>query len=387
MNPFNQIISNFPHKKILVVGDILLDQYIRGSVSRISPEAPVPLVLQEGPSLYTPGGAANVANNLRSLGVRVTLVGRIGPDGEGKIFLRELKKQRIPPDGIFIDKKIPTILKTRIIAHNQQVLRLDRETIDVPGDGSLMGKVKNFIRTNIGSLDAVIISDYGKGMISPALVREVCSLAINQKKIIAVDPKVEHFAYYQGVTAITPNRKETENAIHNIKITHRDGKKLAVHVDSLKSDADIDSAGQALLNFLNLECLLITLGEQGMRLFEKGRKPVYIPTRAREVFDVTGAGDTVISIFTLALTAGATKRQAAELANYAAGIVVGKMGAVAVSPVELSQAIRSFDLRSLALSPKGTGLAHQSSGKLRRSFLSVGVPIETSGPGWAGSNP
>ncbi len=339
MNSYASVISNFANRKILVVGDVLLDQYIRGTVSRISPEAPVPIVLQEGAPFYTPGGAANVANNLRSLGASVLLVGRIGADQEGKVLLKELRSRKIPTHGIFVDQEIPTILKTRIVAHHQQVLRVDRENTHVPTAGSLMKRAGNFIHKNIDSMDGVIISDYGKGMISSPLLREICSLAIKKKKIITVDPKVEHFAYYKGVTAITPNRKETENAIHNIKITHPDGKRLAVRVDSLRNDSEIDLAGQALLKFLNLECLLITLGEQGMRLFEKGKKPFHIPTRAREVFDVTGAGDTVISVFTLALTASALVHHAAELANYAAGIVVGKMGAVAVTPQELSKAI------------------------------------------------
>ena len=172
------------------------------------------------------------------------------------------------------------------------------------------------------------------------LLSNICSLAIEKKKILTVDPKVEHFGYYSGVTAITPNKKETENAIRNIKITQDSGRKLSIKIDTLYSDTDVDLAGAALLKFLNLECLLITLGEQGMRLFERGKKPVYINTSAREVFDVTGAGDTVIAVFTLALTANASKLQASELANYAAGIVVGKMGAVPVTREELLEAVQ-----------------------------------------------
>ena len=338
-NPFHSIISNFSGKKILVVGDIVLDQYLKGSVSRISPEAPVPIVLQEGEPTFTPGGAANVANNLQSLGARVTLVGKIGHDMEGKLLLSDLKKRNILTSGIFVDERIPTAVKTRIMARHQQILRLDREKAQDFGEDALNQKMVKFIGDHIDSFDAIIISDYGKGVINSSLLSNVCSFAINKKKIITVDPKVEHFSYYNGVTAITPNRLETENAIRNIKITQNTGKKLAVHLDSLRSDADIDLAGQALTKFLNLECLLITLGEQGMRLFERGKKPLHINTRAQEVFDVTGAGDTVISVFTLSLTTGATKCQAAELANYAAGIVVGKMGAVAVTQQELFAAV------------------------------------------------
>lgn len=341
MTQYQHLISKFNGKKILVLGDVILDQYIRGSVSRISPEAPVPIVLQQDASMYTPGGAANVANNLRTLGAHVVLVGKIGSDNEGRILLKELKKRKISTNGIFIHRSEPTILKTRVIAEHQQVVRIDREQNADFSDGPLYQRLQRFILKSVGSVDAVILSDYGKGMISAPLVSQVCSLAIQKKKIITVDPKVEHFSYYNGVTAITPNKKETENAIGNLKIRQNVGRRLAINTELLNADADIDLAGQQLLKFLNLESLLITLGNQGMRLFEQGKKPVHINTRAREVFDVTGAGDTVISVFTLALTAGATKHEAADIANYAAGIVVGKLGAVPVTKKELLAAIKS----------------------------------------------
>lgn len=341
MSPYQHIIAKFKGQRILVIGDIILDHYIKGTVSRISPEAPVPIVLQEGNAQYTPGGAANVANNLSSLGAQVTLVGKIGADVEGKILLKELKKRRINTHGIFTDKEIPTILKTRILAAHQQVLRIDREKNNGHLKTNLDERIRNFVVKAIGACDAVIISDYGKGMITISLLADTCACALERKKIIAVDPKVENFSLYQGVTTITPNKKEAENAIRDIKIRQNSGRRLAIHSDKLETDADIDLAGGQLLKFLNLESLLITLGNQGMRLFEKGKKPIHINTRAREVFDVTGAGDTVISVFTLALTAGATKHEAADIANYAAGIVVGKLGAVSVSKQELLQAIKS----------------------------------------------
>jgi len=340
MSQYKNIINKFKTNHILVIGDIILDQYIRGSVSRISPEAPVPVVLQNGHPTYLPGGSANVARNLRSLDAKVTLVGRIGQDEEGKILKKELKKARIHTQGIFLDKDVPTALKTRIIASHQQIVRLDREKTDSLKDGLLSKKIQNFIRSQINSVEAIIISDYGKGLITEELIAFICSLAQHKKKILTVDPKVEHFSYYQHVTTITPNRSEAENAIRNIKITHKAGRRLAIHSDKLKTDADIDLAGNQLVKFLDSESLLITLGEQGMRLFEKGKKPVHIDTRARDVFDVTGAGDTVISVFTLSLTAGATKHQAADLSNYAAGIVVGKMGAVTVTRKELLEATK-----------------------------------------------
>ncbi len=339
MSVYKSIINKFRKKNILVVGDLILDQHIRGHVSRISPEAPVPIVLQEGAAAYAPGGAANVANNLRTLGAQVALVGRIGTDPEGEIFLNELRKRKISSRAVVIDEKMPTILKTRVAAHHQQVLRLDREKID-QCSSTLTSKILNFIHNNINIFDAVIISDYGKGMITASLLQDVCDLAKRKKKIITVDPKDDHFGYYREVTAITPNKKETENAIRNLLITQPDWRELSFNTDRLLTNEDVMKAGEQLLKFLRLESLLITLGEQGMLLFEYGKKPVHIHTKAKEVFDVTGAGDTVISVFTLSLAAGASKLQSADLANYAAGVVVGKMGTATVTRDELLAAIR-----------------------------------------------
>jgi D-beta-D-heptose 7-phosphate kinase/D-beta-D-heptose 1-phosphate adenosyltransferase len=339
MSKYKNIIDRFKNKKILVIGDLILDQHVSGSVSRISPEAPVPVVLQQGDPTFSPGGAANVANNLRSLGVDVVLVGRIGDDEEGRQFVKELKKKKISASGILKDKTIPTIVKTRIIAQHQQVLRLDREKL-IPCDDALLNKIEALVRKNIDDLHAIIISDYGKGLITPKLVTAICTLAQTYKKIITVDPKDDHFNYYRQVTSITPNKKEAENAIRNIKITHNQGRRLALNSDRLNSIEDVKEAGNEILDYLKLESLLITLGEQGMCLFEKGKKPVQIHTRAKEVFDVTGAGDTVISVFTLALTSGASKLESADLANFAAGVVVGKRGAVAITKEELLNATK-----------------------------------------------
>ena len=333
------IISRFSKKNILVIGDIILDQYIQGSVSRISPEAPVPVVLEEK-SFYTLGGAANVAHNLRGLTAKVSLVGRIGHDPQGQIIKRQLKNKRINTQGLFVDRTLPTVCKTRVIAQHQQVVRIDREKIQTTADKSIFPKIMNFVKRTIETYDAVIISDYGKGLITSELVNFVRDLALAKKKMITVDPKVEHFSYYRNVTAITPNLRETENAIHNIKITSPTAEKLGIRVERLQNNSHIILAGKELLKYLNLESLLITLGERGMRLFERGKKPIFITTKAKEVFDVSGAGDTVISTFTLSLTAGATKKEAADLANLAAGIVVGKMGAVAVTKQELLAAIK-----------------------------------------------
>ena len=339
MIALNEYISKFSDKNILVIGDVILDRYIQGSVSRISPEAPVAIVLEEA-SFYTPGGAANVAHNLKSLGANVYQVGRVGNDFEGKNLKRELKKKGIQTTGIFLDKNIPTITKTRVIAQHQQIVRIDKERSNAQPDESLKKKIHNFIEEHIEICDAIIISDYGKGLITPDLVHDIQQINRTRNKIITVDPKVEHFGYYEEVTAITPNKKEAENAIRNIKIYEQKGNQLKVNKDRLDTANDIDRAGEELLKYLKLESLLITLGEEGMRLFEKGKKPYSIQTCAREVYDVSGAGDTVISVFTLALTAGADKRQAAELANRAAGVVVGKMGAVAISRDELLESLK-----------------------------------------------
>ncbi len=338
MNKYKNIISKFNKKKIMVIGDIMLDRHIQGNVTRISPEAPVPVVLEEK-SFYTPGGAANVSNNLRSLGAKVLQIGRTGNDFEGKILKRELKRKGIDLSGIFVDSKAPTITKTRVIALHQQVVRIDREKTNVKIDKKIFDKICELISSEINSYDGIIISDYGKGIVTPELLSFVCSLSLKKKKVITVDPKVEHFAYYRNVTGITPNLKEAENAIRNIKITEKSAQKLAIHSDKLDSDEMINLAGEELLKYLNLESLLITLGERGMRLFEKGKKVVSIATKAREVFDVTGAGDAVISLFTLSLACGASKRLSAELSNIAAGIVVGKLGSVAVTKEELIEGI------------------------------------------------
>jgi len=340
MSDHKTTIARFKNKSIFVIGDLILDQHIKGNVHRISPEAPVPIVLQEGPPTYAPGGAANVANNLKTLGANVALVGYIGDDPEGEIFLKELQRRKITTRGIFIHNTAPTTIKTRIIAQHQQMLRLDREKVQTSQTQDLHKKIINFVRNHITLFDAIIVSDYGKGMITAPLLAEVCQLAQEKKKIITVDPKVEHFVYYRGVTAITPNQSETENAIRNLIITQRDRRQLALISDKLSSYEDIVAAGTQLLRFLNLESLLITLGDEGMCLFEKDKDPVHIHTKAREVFDVTGAGDTVIAVFTLGLAAGASKLKAADLANYAAGVVVGKMGTATVTREELLEVIK-----------------------------------------------
>ncbi len=337
MSKYNNIIRRFKDKRLLVIGDLVLDQYIKGSVSRISPEAPVPIVLQEE-SFYTLGGAANVANNLSSLGADVTLVGKIGDDIEGGILKRELHKRRIHTHGLFVDSNIDTIFKTRIIAQHQQIVRLDREKPNRTGlDLVKEGKVLPFLRRHIKDFQAVIISDYGKGLIDTRLLAQVHEAALPCQLPVVVDPKLEDLREYGQVSCITPNKKEAEAALKTISQEAR--KAFGIRSTNLDSKEEIEANGTGLLNYLGIGSLLITLGEHGMYLFEHNKKPFPIPTMARQVFDVSGAGDTVISVFALCLAAGADKSQAAQIANYAAGIVIGKMGAVAVELDELKQTI------------------------------------------------
>lgn len=337
MKNLKNIIRKFKQAKILVVGDLILDEYIYGSVERISPEAPVPVLWADKRS-FVPGGTANVANNISSLGGNVVLLGVTGDDANSKILINELKKRKINLQGIFIEKNRHTTVKTRILAGHQQVVRVDWEHTHDLGQ-ELNAKILRFIKKNIRSFDAIIIEDYGKGVINVALLKELISLAKANKKIITVDPKEENFRYYHGVTSITPNRRELENAIRNLKIQDT-ANRFRINTDKLFTDKNMDLAAREILEYLNLDSILVTLGEQGMKLLEKGGRLTYIPTQAQEVFDVSGAGDTVISTFTLALCAGASKLEAAHIANFAAGIVVGKLGTAVTSTKELIERIK-----------------------------------------------
>ena len=337
MKNLKGIIKKFNQAKILVVGDLILDEYIHGTIERISPEAPVP-VLWANKRNFVPGGTANVANNISSLSGKVTLLGVTGDDANSKILFNELKKRKIDTRSIFIEKNRHTTVKTRILAGHQQVVRVDWEhTHDLTGELNL--KILKFIEKNIDSFDAIIIEDYGKGVINTALLGKLISLGRAHKKIITVDPKEENFQYYRAVTSITPNRKELENAVRNLKVQDTVNR-FKINTDKLFTDKSVDQAAREILEYLNLESILITLGEQGMKLLEKNGRLTHIPTQAQEVFDVSGAGDTVISAFTLALCAGSTKLEAAYIANFAAGIVVGKLGTAATDPKELLARIK-----------------------------------------------
>jgi D-beta-D-heptose 7-phosphate kinase/D-beta-D-heptose 1-phosphate adenosyltransferase len=317
-----KFISSFQEAKVLVVGDLILDEFIWGKVSRISPEAPVPVVWVDSEN-FMPGGASNVANNIRSLGGEVYLAGVIGEDSRGEALLSLLQKKGIRCEGVLIDKNRPTTQKTRVIAHHQQVVRIDREVFH-PVPDAVMNGIIQFISDRIREVDALIIEDYGKGVIGPRLVQEIVKIARRCQKIITVDPKEDHFSYYRGVTTITPNHHEAGGAAG---IT-------------IKDAATLEKAGWLLLNQLKCETVLITLGENGMALFERGKAMIKIPTVAQDVFDVSGAGDTVISAYTLARARKAVPLEAANISNCAAGIVVGKVGVAVTTQGELLQRIK-----------------------------------------------
>lgn len=323
------VVKRFANKRLMVVGDLLLDQFIWGEVSRISPEAPVPVVWVKNEG-FMPGGACNVANNLAKLGANVSLVGVVGRDDKAGILKDLLNERDISVGGVITDNQRPTILKTRVIAHHQQVVRIDRESLE-PLSGSMIEKMVEYVKAEINNVDGVIIEDYGKGVITPALLKIIVPLARKRGKIVAVDPKESHFKYYEGASVITPNNHEAS--------------KMAGF--TIKDEATLRKAGEKLLKELKLDVALITLGENGMAVFEKGKKLHHkIPTVAREVFDVSGAGDTVIAVYTLAMVSGASPIVAAHLANCAAGIVVGKVGVAVVSKEELLAGLKERVIHS-----------------------------------------
>lgn len=306
-----------------MIGDFILDQYIWGHVSRISPEAPVPVVKVDRES-YMPGGGLNVAHNIRTLGGRVFPCGVLGRDLVGRMLLKLIKSEGVDTGGVVYDSLRPTTQKTRIIAHSQQVVRFDKEVAkDLSAQDS--AKMLKFVRKMIKDVDGVVIEDYGKGVVTPHLIQSILRLAKACKKYVLVDPKERHFSYYKGVTVITPNRKEAYGGLG---------------LQDVADGVTVDQVGFRLIRNLNCQSVLITLGEEGMALYERGRKVTRIPTSAREVFDVSGAGDTTVAAFALSLASGATTREAAYLSNLAAGIVVGKLGTATVSPDELA---KSFD--------------------------------------------
>ena len=330
------LISKFKSARLMVIGDLMVDEYIWGSVSRISPEAPVPVVSVTSESLRL-GGAGNVVNNIHSLGGKVLIGGIVGNDEMGRKIVQDIHKMGIETKGIVVEPDWVTTVKTRIIAQNQQVVRYDREIVR-PIRPEALQKILSLLEDRINGLDAVLISDYGKGVVCPDLVERVRSLALGAGKIISVDPKVKNFPLFQKVTIITPNHHEAGQAVGRW----------------IQSEEDLMQVGRQLLDQLQSKAILITRGEKGMTLFQDTGEITNIPTMAQEVFDVTGAGDTVISVLTMALAVGANPKQAAVLSNYAAGIVVGEVGTATLKASELEDAMRN------GIRPKGQGNAPNS---------------------------
>ncbi len=315
------LFDRFEGKRIAVVGDLMLDRYYWGSVARISPEAPVPVVEVESESARL-GGAANVANNIASLGGIPLMIGVIGQDDAGRALRSIIKESGLPIDGVLVDASRPTTVKTRVIAHHQHVVRVDKEVKEDIGE-EIREKILDVLKHHIDGLDAVIIEDYNKGVVVKSLIRELVEFTRRKGKSVTVDPKFNNFFEYRQVTVFKPNRKETEEA-------------LGVRLHDQHS---VELAGRTLVERLQAESVLLTLGERGMSLFERHGGTTHVPTAARKVADVSGAGDTVISTLTMALAAGASIKEASTLANFAGGVVCGEVGIVPIERTALYQTV------------------------------------------------
>jgi rfaE bifunctional protein kinase chain/domain len=323
------LLPHFAGKRILVIGDLMLDEFIWGKVSRISPEAPVPVVEVLKEECF-PGGAANVARSLAEFTDGVRLMGVTGVCRHAERLRSLLTENRIDVAAVQRDPAYSTIVKTRVIARNQHVVRIDREVRTRLRDEHVEAALAQ-LEAMLPDLDAVIVEDYGKGLLTQHFAGSICSLVASAGKILAVDPNPNNPLRWDRTTMIKPNRLEAYASA---------GVPFEEHTSPPLEDAALRQVGAILMQKWGTENLLITLGEQGMLLFRPDAPPFHVPTRAREVFDVSGAGDTVIALFTLALSAGATPPEAAEIANHASGVVVGKLGTAAVSAGEL---LASFD--------------------------------------------
>ena len=324
LSRLEQILDRARSRRITVIGDLMLDEFVWGKVGRISPEAPVPVVEVTGESFY-PGGAANVARNLRELVDRVAIIGLFGKDHTGQQLRKLLAEQKIDVSHALEDESFRTILKTRIIARHQQVVRVDREQLTTLSNEQVQ-RVVAAVRQNLSDTDAIIFEDYGKGFLSTSMVSQVAAEARSAGKIIAADPNPRHLVDWRGATVVTPNRAE---AFLAAGIASRDANTAP------PDDVHLRRAGETLLQRWEAKYVLVTLGEHGMMLFQQNEQPHYIPTKARQVFDVSGAGDTAIALFTLGLVCGATPMEAAEIANHASAVVVSKLGTATVTRNEL----------------------------------------------------
>lgn len=316
------LLDRFPKRRILVVGDLMLDQFVRGKVGRISPEAPVPVVAVAEES-WMPGGAGNVCCNLAALGASVSLVSAIGTDPAGAQLLSELRARGMDTSPIVSDPGRVTTQKCRIVAEHQQVVRVDRESAQ-PVGAALQRQLLERLRRAAAQADALVVSDYGKGVVTRAMLRAALRVAHQLGIPVIVDPKVEHFKLYKGVDCITPNAAE---AWGGMRLSPKPGEEA------------VRALGRRIIKTLRLRSLLLTRSEKGMTLFEASGAVRHIPARAREVYDVTGAGDTVVSVMALALASGARLYEAAVLANAAAGVVVAKLGTATATRAELRAAL------------------------------------------------
>jgi rfaE bifunctional protein kinase chain/domain len=316
-----ELKNKFIGKKIAIIGDMMLDSYYWGEVKRISPEAPVPVV-EIDDEFYRFGGAANCAYNILKLGGVPLPIGVIGYDNNGSIFSGLMEETGITQKGLIVDEGRPTTAKTRVIAYKQHIVRIDREN---KNDVSPETQAKIFasVKEHIDELDGIILQDYNKGVLTSSLIKEIIDLANKHNVIVTVDPKFENFFAYKNVTVFKPNKKETEDAF-GIKI---------------KTDDDIKEAGRRLLHSLGCKYAMMTLSEKGIAIFEEGQDEIRIPTKARKVSDVSGAGDTVISTLTMALAAGADITEASYLANFAGGIVCQEVGIVPIEIEKLFEAV------------------------------------------------
>jgi D-beta-D-heptose 7-phosphate kinase/D-beta-D-heptose 1-phosphate adenosyltransferase len=314
-------IEHFPKAAVLVVGDLMLDHYIWGKVSRISPEAPVPVVHVDSES-WQLGGASNVYNNIVALGGRTELCGVAGADDAGRRLLDALGTRREGRAGIIVDGGRPTTTKTRVVAHSQQVVRFDVER-RTEITSAIQRRILRHIESRLGGISCLVVSDYAKGVVTSTLMAELVRLTTGRRIPLVVDPKVEHFSYYKGVTVVTPNHLEAAQA-------------AGVHGDD---DRAVAEAGETIRQRLGCRSVLVTRGERGMSLFESDGTSLHIPTTARQVYDVTGAGDTVVATLALALATGASFKDAAVLANHAAGIVVGMVGTATVAAQQLAEVL------------------------------------------------
>ena len=318
-----ELARQMRERNIVVLGDVMLDEFLWGEVTRISPEAPVPVVDIRRESTHL-GGAANVLANLLALGAQACVIGVVGDDFAGERIQSSVnEKSALQTDGLLIaDNQRPTTIKTRIVARNQMIVRADREhrtSVDAKTEGRIIAAVK----AALASAQALVISDYDKGVVTPRVLSEVLPAAYGRMPVL-IDPKIRNFDSYRPATLVTPNHHE------------------ALRLANLEEDSDaaLQTAARMIRERLACDAVLITRGDRGMMLFEGERDPVHVETAAREVYDVTGAGDTVIATLAAALAAGASMTEAAVLANHAAGIVVGKLGTATASAEEV---IASFE--------------------------------------------